>query len=95
MTEYVETGGLRWGESYWRAANATWPFAKVRISQGRVQLRMKGWGWDLTFDLEKSEHCLLFVGGADSSLSGSNLNIRSLTILRCFGLSDRRLSFGN
>src|ERR1051325_5384413 len=55
MTEYVETGGLRWGESYWRAANATWPFAKVRISQGPVQLRMKGWGWDLTFDLEKSE----------------------------------------
>ncbi len=27
-----ETGGLRWGESFWMAANATWPFATLNAS---------------------------------------------------------------
>jgi hypothetical protein len=55
-SEYVETGGLRWGQDFGRAANASWPFATVRISQERVRLRMKFWRvWDLTFDLEKAE----------------------------------------
>ena len=56
MAEYVETGGLRWGEAFWRAANASWPFATIQISEERVRLRVKFWKvWDVTFDLEKTE----------------------------------------
>jgi len=56
MSEYVETGGLRWGQAFGQAANVSWPFARIRVSRERVHLTMKFWKiWNLTFDLEKSE----------------------------------------
>ena len=39
--EYQQTGGLRWGESFWSAANATWPFAKLTATSGEIRLSMR------------------------------------------------------
>jgi hypothetical protein len=57
MTEYVEKGGLRWGPtSIGLVVNASWPFATIRISPERVQLRVKFLKiLDLTFDLKKGD----------------------------------------
>jgi len=54
--EYVETGGLRWSLPFGLVANASWPFAKIRISPERIRLTVKFWRiWDLAFDFEKAE----------------------------------------
>jgi len=54
--EYVETGGLRWSLPFGLVANASWPFAKIRISPERIRLTVKFWRiWDVTFDFEKTE----------------------------------------
>jgi hypothetical protein len=56
MIEYVERGGLRWGQSFARAANVTWPFATIGISRERVRLIVKFWNiLNTTFEFEKAE----------------------------------------
>ena len=56
MSEYVEIGGLRWGQSFVRSANVSWPFAKILISPERVHVTMKFWKiWDLVFNFERNE----------------------------------------
>ena len=32
MDTYSQRGGLRWGASFWRASNATWPFATLQAT---------------------------------------------------------------
>jgi hypothetical protein len=41
--EYFERGGLRWGRSFWWGANATWPFATLRVTREAVEVRVGGW----------------------------------------------------
>jgi len=36
MNEYIETGGLRWGVSFWGGMNATWPFAKLHATSDGI-----------------------------------------------------------
>ena len=40
MTEY---GGLRWGASFWNAANATWPFATWRLAGDCLDVQVHAW----------------------------------------------------
>lgn len=56
MPSYTETGGVRYGRSFWVATNFTWPFAtltaatdgvSIRISLGRLLIR--------TFVLERGQ----------------------------------------
>jgi hypothetical protein len=35
---YVETGGLRYGSTFWSSANCTWPFARLEATSSRVTL---------------------------------------------------------
>ena len=54
--EYRETGGLRWGESFWNAANATWPFATLTATPVGIHISMRCVGlWSEEFDFAKSE----------------------------------------
>ena len=36
MDQYIETGGLRWGASFWGGMNATWPFAKLQATSDGI-----------------------------------------------------------
>lgn len=40
---YEELGGLRWGQSFWDAGNATFPFAKLRINPDQLEIQLNGW----------------------------------------------------
>jgi hypothetical protein len=40
---YFERGGLRWGRSFWLAANATWPFATLGITRESVEVQVGVW----------------------------------------------------
>jgi hypothetical protein len=56
LVEYVETGGLRWGQTSWMAANATWPFANMWVSSDRLRLTVDVWGiWKKSFEFERVE----------------------------------------
>ncbi len=46
------TGGIRFGKSFWRAANATWPFTKLTIEPGALTLSTVFFG---TFRFEKAQ----------------------------------------
>ena len=35
---FVQTGGLRVGDSYWGAWNATWPFARLSVSEAALDV---------------------------------------------------------
>src|SRR6185295_18792337 len=53
---YIETGGLRWGQSLWSAANATWPFARIYVSADHLRLSVNvGKLWKRSFDFERAE----------------------------------------
>ena len=55
-TEYKETGGLRWGESFWNAAYATWPFAKLSATSDGLQIFVHAIGlMEEDFNFAKSE----------------------------------------
>jgi hypothetical protein len=55
-TRYRETGGLCWGESFWNAVNATWPFATLTATHGGLHISMRFIGlWNEEFDFAKSE----------------------------------------
>jgi hypothetical protein len=36
--ERIDRGGLRWGESYWRAKNVTWPFATLTVRDNYLEV---------------------------------------------------------
>ena len=36
--EFMQTGGLRYGSSFWVAANATWPFASLTANPTRIEI---------------------------------------------------------
>src|SRR5580765_5931652 len=56
LITYVETGGLRWGQSLWSAANATWPFARICASADHLRLSVNvGKLWKRSFDFERVE----------------------------------------
>ncbi|MEZ5323660.1 MAG: hypothetical protein R3F19_01125 [Verrucomicrobiales bacterium] len=38
--EYYESGGLRWGSSYWLSANATFPFGKIWIDDEKIVIEV-------------------------------------------------------
>ena|SRR5688572_19832043 len=40
---YEELAGLRWGQSFWNAANATVPFVRVRITPACFEVRVNAW----------------------------------------------------
>ena len=52
---YEERGGLRWGKTYWRAANATWPFAKITVSTNAITIRLTSGIANRVFAFSKSE----------------------------------------
>jgi hypothetical protein len=37
---YLESGGLRWGRGRFGSINATWPFARLRATPQRIQIRV-------------------------------------------------------
>jgi hypothetical protein len=39
----VEYGGLRWGDSFWQAANVTWPLATLRMNTAALEVRLGLW----------------------------------------------------
>ncbi len=42
MTDpHTETGGLRWGRSYLRAAHASWPFARLRLDDSGIEVSVR------------------------------------------------------
>jgi hypothetical protein len=43
FVEYIETGGLRWGHDYANGANATWPFAQLRITPVGLEIDLNLW----------------------------------------------------
>jgi hypothetical protein len=56
VTEYSEQGGLRWGNAFFQAANASWPFARITVSAQRVRLTVKCLNLvNESFDLEKDD----------------------------------------
>lgn len=53
--EYVETGGLRWGASHWKAWNASWPFARLLVSPERLEITVGVWRFCRKFEFSRSE----------------------------------------
>jgi hypothetical protein len=42
------------GQSFWRATNAPWPFARIRVSSDRLQIVVNVWNiWKHSFELER------------------------------------------
>jgi hypothetical protein len=53
---YTETGGLRWGESFWGATNATWPFATLHASKDGLRIDLSVLRlWRRRFELTLSD----------------------------------------
>lgn len=54
---YEETGGLRWGETFMRGMNASWPFAKLRATRDELRIDFSGlWRWPpCTFFFARTE----------------------------------------
>ena len=40
-SDYTETGGLRFGDSFWVAANATIPFAKLHVTPEHIDITLR------------------------------------------------------
>lgn len=56
ISGYRETGGLRWGHSFYYATNLSWPFATIDISPERITLTAKFfWLINRSFEFEKSD----------------------------------------
>jgi hypothetical protein len=55
METYTQTGGIRYGESFWWAANFTMPFATLYITRNSIELRLAFLFWRRTFVFPRSE----------------------------------------
>lgn len=56
MLTYTETGGIRYGHSFWIATNFTWPFATLTAKADGVSIRVSlGKLWSRTFVLERTQ----------------------------------------
>ena len=54
--DYQETGGLRWGDSFWCAANVTWPFATLTASPDGLHIAVRFIGlMKNDFDFRKAD----------------------------------------
>ena len=52
---YSETGGARYGSSFWTAVNFTWPFATLTATSEQIEIRVSlGKLWSKTFALERA-----------------------------------------
>jgi hypothetical protein len=52
---YTETGGIRYGHTYWFAKNFTWPFAEITIESGQILIRVSlGKVWSRSFVFPRS-----------------------------------------
>ena len=54
-TPYVEVGGLRWGRSFWFAANSSWPLARLEVSRDGIEIRVIGLLGRETLSLRREE----------------------------------------
>jgi hypothetical protein len=53
---YKETGGLRWGDSDWWSAHASWPFATLTASPDGLHIAVNCMGlWKNDFDFRKAD----------------------------------------
>lgn len=56
MQTYTETGGIRYGSSFWIATNFSWPFATLTASPGEISISVSlGQLWSKTFALKRSQ----------------------------------------
>ena len=56
LVPHVETGGLRWGQSFVSGANLTWPFAQIHVSADHLRLSVAVWKlWKRSFDFDRVE----------------------------------------
>ena len=56
MQTYTETGGIRYGSSFWIATNFTWPFVTLTARHSDVSIRISlGRLWSRTFAFERSQ----------------------------------------
>lgn len=51
---YNETGGLRWGSTFLRAMNVSWPFARLHASQDEIRIDIS-FPWERTFRFSRRE----------------------------------------
>ena len=52
---FTQTGGIRFGQSYWFAGNATVPFAQLRVSQEELVIIISVFGlWRRTFTFPRA-----------------------------------------
>ena len=53
--EFTQTGGLRYGESFWYAANFTKPFAMLRVSRDAIVVSVSFFRfWQRSFTFQRS-----------------------------------------
>ena len=43
--EFTQIGGVRYGESFWYAANFTWPFARLSVARQAITLSVSMMGF--------------------------------------------------
>ncbi len=43
---YEESGGIRFGDSYWFASNYTWPFAKIVVFKDKLVIVFNAGAWN-------------------------------------------------
>lgn len=56
MPAYTETGGIRYGSSFYSAINFTWPFAKLIADPDGISIKVSlGKLWGKTFALERAQ----------------------------------------
>jgi len=55
-TAYSETGGIRYGRSFWMATKFTWPFATLTVTQDQISIHVTlGRLWSRTFTFDPTQ----------------------------------------
>ena len=53
---YFETGGIRYGNSYWSSSNFSWPFASLKASPEEISICVSFSSlWTRTFTFNRSQ----------------------------------------